>query len=95
MNRRVYENGTRVSRPNSNSNVYSNPNPSSSANSNSNPCSNPNSNPTMCCICWDQAPDIAFVPCGHVATCETCSSQLRDCPVCRQSITDKQKLYFV
>ncbi len=48
-----------------------------------------------CVICMDQKPNMTFIPCGHVATCESCSSQVQQCPICRQTITNKQKLFFV
>jgi hypothetical protein len=38
----------------------------------------------LCSVCLDQPRCMAFVPCGHVATCETCSRDLRGhpCVIC-------------
>lgn len=49
---------------------------------------------TICTICLDRLRSCAFVPCGHVATCEQCATNLNDCPVCRMEIVMKQKLIF-
>jgi len=56
---------------------------------------NSNSHTNSCVICLDQKPNMTFIPCGHVATCELCSSQVQSCPICRETIVNKQKLYFV
>ncbi len=53
-----------------------------------------NSHTSACVICLDQTPNITFIPCGHVATCETCSTQFQTCLVCRQAIVNKQKIFF-
>lgn len=50
---------------------------------------------TTCVICMDQKPNMTFIPCGHVATCESCSSKVQECPICRQAIVNKQRLYFI
>eukprot|EP00921_Rhytidocystis_pertsovi_P011256 GHVQ01018175.1.p1 GENE.GHVQ01018175.1~~GHVQ01018175.1.p1 ORF type:complete len:123 (-),score=22.97 GHVQ01018175.1:693-1028(-) len=42
---------------------------------------------TCCCICFDRAKDTLLAPCGHVATCFVCATNLMeskyDCPICR------------
>lgn len=43
---------------------------------------------TECCVCLDHAPDVRFVICGHVNTCNWCYPKLtepRKCPICRAS----------
>lgn len=52
------------------------------------------SDTNSCVICLDQKSNTTFIPCGHVATCETCSTKVQQCPVCRETITNIQKLYF-
>lgn len=47
-----------------------------------------------CVICLDLPRKVAFTPCGHVVACESCSSKLHDCPMCREKIVNKQKLFF-
>lgn len=81
MDKRVYENGRRPSQVNTN--TYANATENASADTDAN-----------CVICMDKPRAIAFIPCGHVSTCESCSSALSQCPLCRQNITTKQKLYF-
>lgn len=61
---------------------------------NGNRIDNSNSHSSSCVICLDQISNVTFIPCGHVATCESCSTQFQTCPVCRQTIVNKQKLFF-
>ncbi len=56
---------------------------------------NSNSNTNSCVICLDQIPNMTFIPCGHLATCESCSSRVQDCPICREKIVNRQKVFFV
>jgi len=46
-----------------------------------------------CVVCLDNKPDIVFLPCGHVCTCSACCGALKDCPMCRQEITQRFRLY--
>ncbi|XP_022886418.1 E3 ubiquitin-protein ligase RGLG4-like isoform X2 [Olea europaea var. sylvestris] len=45
----------------------------------------------VCPVCLTNAKDLAF-NCGHM-TCRDCSSRLSDCPICRQRITNRLRLY--
>ena len=38
-----------------------------------------------CVVCLEASARLAFVPCGHLASCEACAAKLRplSCPVCR------------
>ena len=83
MNRRTYENGRRIQRSNPHSDPIATSVPT------------PNSDLNNCSICWEKEPNMVFIPCGHMAACETCASQLQDCPICREKITNKQKIYRV
>lgn len=49
----------------------------------------------LCTICMDGQSNMTFVPCGHVAACEACASKVQICPICRQTITSRLKLFFV
>jgi len=40
-----------------------------------------------CAICFANPKSIVMVPCGHFYTCEVCTSQLKQCPICRAPIT--------
>eukprot|EP00919_Chromeraceae_sp_WS-2016_P053385 GHVR01126786.1.p1 GENE.GHVR01126786.1~~GHVR01126786.1.p1 ORF type:complete len:116 (+),score=10.80 GHVR01126786.1:28-375(+) len=58
--------------------------------------SNTNSNDGhLCCICYENEKNIALQPCGHMQTCELCSTQLPNakCPICQVDITGKIKVY--
>jgi hypothetical protein len=56
----------------------------------------------LCSVCMDRERDIALIPCGHTILCEPCSSRLKNyfwilkpqCPICRQTIKSRLKLYF-
>ena len=47
-----------------------------------------------CSICMDAPKDVVFIPCGHVSCCQECSADIHDCPICRQPVTKRQKLFF-
>ena len=52
------------------------------------------SNDKRCAVCLTGQANIAFVPCGHVSTCRSCSSQLQNkCPMCRQDFTSSVRVY--
>ncbi len=40
-----------------------------------------------CIVCMEVPPQVAFRPCGHVATCKVCAEKIwaktRECPLCR------------
>jgi len=46
-----------------------------------------------CVICQDAEKCIAFVPCGHISTCISCSVELTVCPVCRTPCKMKCRIY--
>jgi predicted transcriptional regulator len=64
---------------------------------------------SICCICRDQLRSILLLPCRHFCLCEECShgiliddnrasssymtSTMINCPVCRQRITGKMKIF--
>jgi len=49
----------------------------------------------MCVICLAKEPDIAYVPCGHVACCHQCSVRwLKNCPVCAANVDATLRLFF-
>ena len=48
-------------------------------------------NLTKCVVCWANSKEIAFT-CGH-QTCNQCSAHLTACPICREEITMRIKLY--
>lgn len=52
-------------------------------------------NEDNCIVCWSNAVDSVFVPCGHMACCRSCAGQLspQTCPICRQGITQVVTVY--
>merc|ERR1712086_7590 len=40
----------------------------------------------ICVVCFDSQIDTAMLPCGHIAVCSRCCSQLTECPICRKAI---------
>ena len=47
-----------------------------------------------CKICFSSNANIAFIPCGHLFCCFSCSQQLINCPVCRSSISNIIRIYI-
>ena len=47
-----------------------------------------------CVICLDKKPSKVFLPCGHLCTCDTCFTKLKDkkCPLCRRVINQVIKI---
>ena len=39
-----------------------------------------------CKVCFTKFMNTVFLPCGHLACCESCAEQLKDCPLCRKYI---------
>ena len=42
-----------------------------------------------CCVCLENVPNILYVDCRHIATCNTCDKKgnLNNCPTCRTKVT--------
>lgn len=55
-----------------------------------------NSDNPKCKICYDDAVDVAFAPCGHAVSCGKCDKKRRRgaCFICGARIQNKMKLYF-
>lgn len=47
-------------------------------------CTNPNS-----------VPDMVASPCGHNGICEECSHYITTCPICRKSVNNYIKIFYV
>jgi len=50
-------------------------------------------NSNDCTICMARPRQIAFMTCGHVATCVQCSQGLSDCPICRKPVTGTMRIF--
>jgi hypothetical protein len=46
-----------------------------------------------CVVCVDAPRSIALAPCGHVCSCEDCAGDLQECPLCRQAIVGRLKMF--
>lgn len=47
-----------------------------------------------CKVCLDKEYSIAFLPCGHLACCEPCASELNKCCICNTLIRGPVKVLF-
>jgi hypothetical protein len=47
----------------------------------------------MCAICIEKPSSYAFVDCGHFCTCDDCSKDLVNCPMCRKHIISRIRIY--
>lgn len=48
---------------------------------------------TECIICMTKEVQVVNVPCGHACMCRKCARRCRRCPVCRELIVRRQKMY--
>lgn len=49
----------------------------------------------LCKICLMRTANLVFLPCKHVVSCDQCVSGLKKkCPICRNKIEDKIRLYY-
>ncbi|NWX55678.1 LRSM1 ligase, partial [Promerops cafer] len=46
-----------------------------------------------CVVCMEQEPQMIFLPCGHVCCCQGCCERLHSCPLCRQDIAQRIRLF--
>ncbi|NWR44257.1 LRSM1 ligase, partial [Regulus satrapa] len=46
-----------------------------------------------CVVCMEQEPQMVFLPCGHVCCCQGCCERLRSCPLCRQDIAQRLRIF--
>lgn len=58
------------------------------------PLSDNENNSKLCKICYQNECNIAYIPCGHIVTCEICFNKVDKCPVCRNRYTDSLRTYF-
>jgi hypothetical protein len=49
---------------------------------------------TRCVVCLDRDIGGMLLPCYHQCTCWPCALQVKNCPVCRQIILNRQRVFF-
>jgi len=47
-----------------------------------------------CVICMVTPSNHVYIPCGHLVTCETCTSKVQQCPMCRSEIAQRVKVFI-
>lgn len=47
----------------------------------------------LCIICSTRQRTVAFIPCGHFATCTPCGHSLKICPTCGLDIKALIRIY--
>lgn len=52
-------------------------------------------NDNNCVVCFIKAKNIAFIPCGHICSCDYCYKNIKSCPICRGTIDSTVKVYIV
>ncbi|XP_062563815.1 E3 ubiquitin-protein ligase mind-bomb [Armigeres subalbatus] len=45
-----------------------------------------------CLLCSDQKRDTVFKPCGHVVCCDNCSPRIKKCLICREAVSEREKI---
>ena len=46
-----------------------------------------------CKICWECEVACVFTSCGHVCTCWSCAFSVSECPICRQAVAGRLRVY--
>ncbi|NWV20481.1 LRSM1 ligase, partial [Origma solitaria] len=46
-----------------------------------------------CVVCMEQETQMIFLPCGHVCCCQGCCERLHSCPLCRQDIAQRIRIF--
>ena len=47
----------------------------------------------LCKVCFERDIDCVFLPCGHLASCQTCAAEVNRCIICRQVITESKPIF--
>lgn len=48
----------------------------------------------FCIICFDHPKEYALLPCGHMCSCRYCVSKLDICPICREPVDGKARIFL-
>ena len=47
-----------------------------------------------CSVCWNSPTNVVLLPCGHMCTCTGCAERVASCPLCRQEIVARHRVYY-
>ncbi|KAH7637643.1 hypothetical protein HUG17_8747 [Dermatophagoides farinae] len=53
-----------------------------------------NNDRSLCSICLDREKQMVIFPCLHLTSCEQCSKQMKNCPICRIDINSSLRVYI-
>ena len=45
-----------------------------------------------CLVCSEKKRDTLFLPCAHVAACNSCSERVKKCLLCKEYVDDRKKV---
>ena len=48
-----------------------------------------------CCVCMNAQSDCVLYRCGHVCACMSCAKELKQCPICREQVSDVIKMWKI
>lgn len=48
----------------------------------------------VCKICYEKPIQMVFSDCNHACCCESCSTKLKQCPICRKRISSMLRIVF-
>ncbi|XP_026960608.1 E3 ubiquitin-protein ligase LRSAM1 isoform X5 [Sagmatias obliquidens] len=57
------------------------------------PCAELEAQISECVVCLEREAQMIFLNCGHVCCCQQCCQPLRTCPLCRQDIAQRLRIY--
>jgi len=50
---------------------------------------------SACKVCHKSKASVVFLPCGHLASCASCSKELRNCPLCQMIVKETVQSFIV
>ncbi|XP_007471789.1 PREDICTED: E3 ubiquitin-protein ligase LRSAM1 isoform X1 [Lipotes vexillifer] len=57
------------------------------------PCAELEAQASECVVCLEREAQMIFLNCGHICCCQQCCQPLRTCPLCRQDIAQRLRIY--
>ena len=47
-----------------------------------------------CSICLDSTPNVLYLPCKHITNCNSCTKNIKKCPLCLVLINEKMEIFY-